>query len=124
DPSSHRGRAKERELQRLNLQALLNVRSNKEFWEMIRDWTDKKRRDAAVGADELGTVFELRLNPPDILPHTFDIDSRLRHQRLVDDIPDKTFDTTPAETFSRPFAMEEVENAKLHIRKHNTKSAR
>ncbi|KAJ7168127.1 hypothetical protein C8R43DRAFT_861291, partial [Mycena crocata] len=123
DAPSHRGRAKERELQRENLQTLLNVTSNKDFWVLVRGWTDPKKRAARVSAEQLRKVFETRLNPPEELPPEFDREERERHQRLANAIPSWTSDTTPQKTFSRPFTITDIEEVKLHIRKHNIKSA-
>ncbi|KAJ7452726.1 hypothetical protein B0H11DRAFT_1611888, partial [Mycena galericulata] len=123
DPPSHRGRATERELQRKNLETLLNVASNKEFWTLIRGWTDPKNRTAQVSAEELRGVFESRLNPPEVLPEDFNLDERERHQHLADMLPPRTSDTTPQRTFSRPFTIRDIEEVKLHIRRHNLKSA-
>ncbi|KAK7042220.1 ribonuclease H1 [Favolaschia claudopus] len=123
DPPAHRGRAAERALQRENLQTLLNVTSNKEFWNLVRGWTDPKQRTAQVSAEELREVFESRLNPPQIVPEEFDKDERERHQNLCDMLPSSTPDTTPHRTFSRPFTIEDIEEVKLHIRKHNIRSA-
>ncbi|KAJ7512650.1 hypothetical protein B0H11DRAFT_1653620, partial [Mycena galericulata] len=123
DPPSHRGRATERELQRKNLETLLNVASNKDFWTLIHGWTDPKNRTVQVSAEELREVFESRLNPPEVLPEDFNLDERERHQRLADILPPRTSDTTPQRSFSRPFTIRDIEEVKLHIRKHNLKSA-
>ncbi|KAJ7876022.1 hypothetical protein B0H13DRAFT_1578463, partial [Mycena leptocephala] len=123
DPPSHRGRDRERELQRENLERLLNSRSNKEFWTLVRGWTDPKNRAAQVSAEQLREVFESRLNPPEMLPEEFDLDERERHQHLVDMLPAQTSDMTPNRTFSRPFTIKDIEEVKVHIRRHNLKSA-
>ncbi|KAJ7656985.1 hypothetical protein DFH06DRAFT_908211, partial [Mycena polygramma] len=123
DHPSHRGRVKERQLQRENLETLLNVASNKEFWTLIRGWTDPKNRSARVSAQQLREVFETRLNPPEVIPDVFDLEEREHHQRLADVLPSRTVDVSPQRTFSRPFIIKDIEDAKLHIRKHNLKSA-
>ncbi|KAJ7167375.1 hypothetical protein C8R43DRAFT_877688, partial [Mycena crocata] len=123
DPPSHRGREKERELQRENLQKLLNVVSNKDFWVLVRGWTDPKKRVARVTSEQLRDVFQTRLNPPEMLPPEFNRDERERHKHLADLLPARTVDTTPNQTFSRPFTIEDIEEVKCHIRKHNIKSA-
>ncbi|KAJ7034593.1 hypothetical protein C8F04DRAFT_882596, partial [Mycena alexandri] len=123
DPANHRGRASERELQRENLQMLLNVSSNKDFWVLVRGWLDSRCRPAQVDAEELRGVFETRLNPPEFLPDEFDVDERERHQSLMDILPSRTADTSPRRTFSRPFSIKDMEKVKVHIRKHNLKSA-
>ncbi|KAF7359946.1 Ribonuclease H1 [Mycena venus] len=123
DPPAHRGRARERAMPRENLETLLNVASNKEFWSLVRGWTDPKHRTAQVSAEQLREVFEARLNPPEIVPEEFDRDERERHRWLSDMLPDSTPDTSPHKTFSRPFTIADIEDVKLHIRKHNIKSA-
>ncbi|KAJ7201782.1 hypothetical protein B0H12DRAFT_1001861, partial [Mycena haematopus] len=123
DPPSHRGRAREHQLQRENLQSLLNVASNKEFWSLIRGWTDPKQRTAQVSAEQLRDVFEARLNPSEIVPDDFDREERDRHRFLCDILPVSTPDTSPQRTFSRPFTITDIEVAKLHIRTHNIRSA-
>ncbi|KAJ6630570.1 hypothetical protein B0H10DRAFT_1728495, partial [Mycena sp. CBHHK59/15] len=123
DPPAHRGRARERALQYENLETLLNVASNKEFWSLVRGWTDPKHRTAQVSAEQLQQVFEARLNPPEIVPEEFDLDERERHQNLCDMLPASTPDTSPQQTFSRPFTITDIEDVKRHIWKHNIKSA-
>jgi hypothetical protein len=71
----------------------------------------------------LQEVFEARLNPPEIVPEEFDRDERDRHRWLSDMLPASTPDTSPRQTFSRPFVIADIEQVKLHIRKHNIKSA-
>ncbi|KAJ7354109.1 hypothetical protein DFH08DRAFT_804029 [Mycena albidolilacea] len=81
DPPAHRGRAREHAMQRENIERLLNVASNncKEFWSLVRGWTDPKHRTAQVSAEQLQEVFETRLNPPEIVAEEFDRDERDRH---------------------------------------------
>ncbi|KAJ7774587.1 hypothetical protein DFH07DRAFT_683118, partial [Mycena maculata] len=123
DTAVHWGRESERELQCENLEKLLNVASNKDFWLLVRGWTDPKNRAAQVSAEQLRAVFETRLNPLEILPEEFDRNERERHRDLSDMLPSQTSDTTPHKTFSWPFMIKDIEEVKVHIRKHNIKSA-
>jgi hypothetical protein len=64
-PSSdaHRGWVRIRSLQAENLTKLLNVKSGKEWWGLIRDWTDPKRRPMGVSVMQLYVDFHERSNP-------------------------------------------------------------
>ncbi|KAJ7438123.1 hypothetical protein B0H11DRAFT_1935475 [Mycena galericulata] len=64
DPESHRNRAKVRKIQAENLHRLLNAETPREWWQIIRSFTDTKPRDAQVTAEQLRDVFKIRLNPP------------------------------------------------------------
>lgn len=111
-------------MQRDNLETLLNVTSNKDFWSSVRGWTDPKHRTAQVTAEQLRDVFVARLNPPEIVPEEFDREERDRHRcQLSDMLPAETPDTSPRMTFSRPFTISDIEEVRLHIRRHNIKSA-
>ncbi|KAJ7895208.1 hypothetical protein B0H14DRAFT_3125349 [Mycena olivaceomarginata] len=92
DRDSHRGRARERELQRENLQALLNANSGAEFWKLVRGWTDPKPRSALVTAGQLRNVFEERLNPPSVLPEHFNVEEHEWNSFMAGNIPAQTFE--------------------------------
>ncbi|KAF9056951.1 hypothetical protein BDP27DRAFT_1433149 [Rhodocollybia butyracea] len=69
---AHRGRSRDQKLQHASLQRLKGTRSAKEFWDLIRDWTDAKKQASCVSAEQLAVVFETRLNPPKTMPVEFD----------------------------------------------------
>ncbi|KAJ7899347.1 hypothetical protein B0H13DRAFT_1450971, partial [Mycena leptocephala] len=123
DPDSHRGRARERELQKENLQALLNASSGAEFWKIVRGWTDPKKRAPQVTVTDLHDSFKARLNPPDVVPEHFDIDARILNELLSSSIPRSTPDRTPGKIFSRPFNIRDIENIKVRIKQKEAKSA-
>ncbi|KAJ7147960.1 hypothetical protein C8R46DRAFT_838164, partial [Mycena filopes] len=124
ETDSHRGRTRERELLRGNLESMINSsRSSAQYWRLIRGWTDAKRRGAQVTAAQLREVFEGRLNPPEVLPDHFNVEVHEWNTFMVDNIPESTPDRTPGKIFSRPFTIEDVEKIKVRIRKHEAKSA-
>jgi hypothetical protein len=100
DRDSHRGRARERELQRENLQALLNANSGAEFWKLVRGWTDPKPRSALVTAGQLRNVFEERLNPPSVLPEHFNVEEHEWNSFMAGNIPAQTFDRSRNKIFT------------------------
>ncbi|RDB17742.1 RNA-directed DNA polymerase from mobile element jockey [Hypsizygus marmoreus] len=123
-PDAHRGRQKERHLRWLNLQALRSCQTSYEFWQLIRMWTDAKRRQPMVTADQLQVVFEARINPPLVIPAHFNHARRRHHALLMEALPDRTVDHTPECFFSRPFTTAEVGWAKVRIATHGPKSAK
>ncbi|KAJ7127447.1 hypothetical protein C8R43DRAFT_1074895, partial [Mycena crocata] len=77
DPDiNHRGRRRERELMHDNLLKLLACqgKSSKDFWNLVRGWTDNKPTKPRVTIDQLHDSFKARLNPPDEFPAEFDAD--------------------------------------------------
>ncbi|KAJ7127581.1 hypothetical protein C8R43DRAFT_1027708 [Mycena crocata] len=105
DEESHRGRERERQQKRANLESL------------------QKKRAAQVTAGQLHDVFKERLNPPDVLPEHFDVEQHQWNAFMAGEIPDSTQDRTPGKIFSRPFTIEDVEKIKARIKKHDAKSA-
>ncbi|KAJ7490164.1 hypothetical protein B0H11DRAFT_1696090, partial [Mycena galericulata] len=120
---AHRGRAREREQQRQNLESLLNATSGAEFWKLVRGWTDQKVRTARVTAGQLQEVFKERLNPPEVMPAHFVVEQHQWNTFMVGNIPETTTDRTPGKIFSRPFTIHDMEKIKARIRKHDAKSA-
>ena len=118
-----RGRLRERTLQAENLSKLLNAGSGREWWNLIRDWTDPKRRPPRVSVTQLANDFHERLNPSPELP--WDVDRNVTQLRdiLSGLIPQVTMDHTPQRFFSRPFLLDEVESAKRHLARRNTKGS-
>ncbi|KAF7964774.1 hypothetical protein HWV62_3128 [Athelia sp. TMB] len=63
------------------------------------------------------------MNPPAILPLSFDEARHERIARLVALIPGITIDRTQGQFFSRPFTEKDIEDAKTQIAKHAATSA-
>ena len=120
---AHRGRLRDRNLQAQNLMKLLNAGSPREFWDLIRDWTDPKRRSPRVSVGQLYNEFQLRLNPPLHVPSTIDSVVCELREVLAGSIPSITCDRTPQGFFSRPFTLAEVEDAKFHLAQRHTKAS-
>ncbi|KAJ7195765.1 hypothetical protein GGX14DRAFT_403728 [Mycena pura] len=73
DPEDkHRGRRREREILRDNMNKLLACKTSREFWELLRKWTDDRPLPPGVTPADLHKSFEARLNPPEEIPHHFD----------------------------------------------------
>lgn len=120
---AHRGRLRERTLQAENLTKLLNASSGRDWWNLIRDWTDSKRRPPRVSVRLLYNNFYDRLNPSLDLPWGIDMDVRQLRDVLSGSIPPLTMDHTPQKFFSRPFHLDEVESAKRHLARRHTKAS-
>jgi hypothetical protein len=60
-------------------------------------------------------VFEKRLNPPAILPQSFDAPRHRTNRMPADSIPDSTTDPTHEKFFSAEFTEEDMEWLKDHI---------
>ncbi|KAJ7207230.1 hypothetical protein GGX14DRAFT_301864, partial [Mycena pura] len=123
DPDSHRSRLKVRKIQRDNLMKLLKAETIREWWQIIRSFTDTKPRAPQVTVEQLRDVFQVRLNPPAVMPDHFD--AYLKHLRdlMAGAIPDRTLDDTPEAFFSAPFVMSDMERMKKKLRSRSTKSA-
>ncbi|RDB24922.1 RNA-directed DNA polymerase from mobile element jockey [Hypsizygus marmoreus] len=120
---AHRGRAKERAAKLQNLLNLMTHRANRDFWNLIRKWSDPKPRAPLVTAQQLFRVFRARINPPSHVPPTFNTRAHAAAVHLVNTIPPITVDRTAGQYFSRPFTMEELQWAKTKITKGSAKSA-
>ena len=121
--SAHRGRARDREVQAENLNKLLNAQSGREWWDLICDWTDLKKRQPCISILQLRDKFCQRMNPASDPPVWFDCDVRRLRDLLSGAIPPVTVDRTPQQFFSRPFCLEDVEWAKNHLLRRHTKAA-
>ncbi|KAF7342021.1 RNA-directed DNA polymerase from mobile element jockey [Mycena venus] len=123
-PDAHRNRLTVRRLQSENLNRLLNAETIREWWEIIRGFTDKKPRDARVTAEQLRDVFRVRLNPPAVMPSHFDADLKRLRDLMSAAIPSETPDHTDEGFFSRPFELPDIEKMKRKLRSRSSKSAR
>jgi hypothetical protein len=122
-PHSHHGCVLEHQLKLENRQKLVNCTSNFQFWQLIRKWTDVKPKPTQVTADELNIIFSAQLNPHLEMPQLFDAERHHYNAHFLSALPDHTIDYTPQHFFSTPFTAEEVEWAKVKIKKHRANSA-
>ena len=120
---AHRGRARDRSLQAANLTKLLNAGSPKEFWNLIRGWTDPRKQPPRVPLVQLYNDFQERLNPSTHFPSTVDGAVRELREVLSGSIPLATLDHTPQGFFSRSFCLDEIEGAKRHLAQRHTKGS-
>ena len=67
-------------------------KSSKEFWSLVRSWTDDKPIKPRVTLEQLHDSFKARLNPPDEIPDFFDADLHAIVQSLNTTIPKRTID--------------------------------
>ncbi len=63
------------------------------------------------------------MNPPHVLPDHFDIPRRSFNSKLSSSMPVNTMDTTRLRSFSRPVSVEDIRNAKDHIRRRGASAA-
>ncbi|KAJ7752512.1 hypothetical protein DFH07DRAFT_716195, partial [Mycena maculata] len=64
----------------------------------------------------LKDVFEKRLNPPTVLPESFDASQHKMNRLLAGFIPESTVDSTPEKFFSSEWNEKDMEWLKAHIR--------
>ncbi|KAJ7436784.1 hypothetical protein B0H11DRAFT_1654349, partial [Mycena galericulata] len=83
-----------------------------------------KPRDSQVTAEQLRDVFQVRLNPPTVMPDHFDADLKCLRDLLSDAIPNCTTDNSPQQFFARPFLISDIERMKRKLRNRSSKSAR
>ncbi|KAJ7837114.1 hypothetical protein B0H13DRAFT_1912713 [Mycena leptocephala] len=98
DPDiAHRGRKREREIMHDNLHQLLACtgKSSKQFWNLVRGWTDTKPVKPRVMIDQLHDSFKACLNPPAEIPETFDANLHEMVTAMNNSIPRRTQDRTP-----------------------------
>lgn len=120
---AQRGRPKVREAMWKNLQQLVTVASGRDFWKLIRKWSDPCAKPAQVSTAQFETTFRQRMNPPHVLPDHFDIPRRSFNSKLSSSMPVNTMDTTRLRSFSRPVSLEDIRNAKDHIRRRGASAA-
>lgn len=120
---ANKGRVTIQRMQRENLQSLVSCRNDVKFWKHIRGWLDPKKRPTSVSLEQIRLTFENRMNPPEVLPESFDQEAHARFERIARIIPATTTDRSSANYFSRPFSLAELEEVQRRIAKHPGKSA-
>ena len=98
-------------------------KSSKDFWELVRSWTDDKPTRPHVTLGQLHDSFKARLNPPDEIPDFFDADLHKIVTALNDTIPRRTIDRTPQAFFSRRITMKDIQEIKKRLRNKSFRSA-
>lgn len=120
---SHRGWDKWRMMRLNNLRKIIDAPNPKAFWRQIRYLADARPAPLLVTAFDLQPVFERRLNPPEILPETFDPVQHRLNTILASMIPDETEDTTPELLFSRPWTADDAAEVKSHLQQQSLSNA-
>ncbi|KAJ6578536.1 hypothetical protein B0H19DRAFT_882593, partial [Mycena capillaripes] len=77
----------------------------------------------SVTAEALRDVFEKRLNPPEVLPESFNGTEHKFNRFLAALIPENTFDSSNEGFFSAEWTEEDIAEVKDHVRKHGLDSA-
>ena len=107
-----------RQLRWQNVAKLLACANEREHWNLLRSWTDPKPRPSLVPLDELVVTFQERMNPsstpadPDLTDTALQDFTKLRANL----IPTHTTDSTPEQSFSRPFILDDVTWAKNRVK--------
>ncbi|EIW51494.1 uncharacterized protein TRAVEDRAFT_25065 [Trametes versicolor FP-101664 SS1] len=117
-------RLKEQWIEYQNVDKLLNAPSDGAFWTAFQALIRDKHRTVPVAADDLKDVFEVRMNPPHVLPSVFDPMTHAVNRAFAQSLPPRTKDTSANLCFSRAFTVEEIDDVKAHIRTHCKGSAR
>ncbi|KAJ7601402.1 hypothetical protein DFH06DRAFT_1026142, partial [Mycena polygramma] len=115
-PASHRGRQRLNEIRDKNRKNILEAPSAAAFWKEVKRLIDPAPTPLSVTADSLKDVFEKRLNPPTILPRSFNAPRHRTNRMLADSIPASTTDPTREKIFSAGFTERDMEWLKDHIR--------
>ncbi|KAJ7712284.1 hypothetical protein B0H16DRAFT_1342702, partial [Mycena metata] len=121
-PLPHRGRDKLVMLRTANRKKIMEAPSRAIFWTEIKRLADPKPAPISVTADELKSVFEKRLNPPEVLPPQFDSAQHKINKVLATLMPETTEDTTPEGFFTHPWTENDMGRLKDHIRNHSLDS--
>jgi Reverse transcriptase (RNA-dependent DNA polymerase) len=111
-------------MQNVNLQNLLSCKNDTRFWKYVCDWLDVKKKPPQVTLNDIKKTFESRMNPPTHFPSSFNRVEWELNQTSADAIPPTTIDRTEGLYFSRSFSLEEIEQVKIHIKKHSSNSAK
>ncbi|KAJ7827976.1 hypothetical protein B0H14DRAFT_2367292, partial [Mycena olivaceomarginata] len=122
-PASHRGRERLYEIRERNRRKLLEAPSAAVFWKEIKKLADPAPIPVSVTAESLRNVFEKRLNPPEVLPESFDSSQHRLNRLLASFITETTTDTSEEGFFSREWTEDDIACVKDHIRKHGLNSA-
>jgi hypothetical protein len=120
-----RGRKRDRKIMRENLLNLLAYqgKSSKDFWKLVRAWTDDKPVKPRVTLDQLHDSFKARLNPPAELPESFDANLHAIVTSLDATIPRRTTNRTKQEFFSHRITIEDIQGIKRKLQKKSFRSA-
>jgi hypothetical protein len=106
-----------------NLDRLLSCKTNKEYWTVLREWSDDRPIKPGVTPSQLHESFKARLNPPDEIPEHFDKDLHEIISGLADTIPRRTTDQTPQGFFSRWITEDDIKRIKVKLGKKSFRSA-
>ncbi|KAF5378897.1 hypothetical protein D9615_006858 [Tricholomella constricta] len=121
-PEAHRGRNKLLAIKDFNRRQVMEAPNNGVFWKIIKRLADPQRVQVSVSAHELKSVFEARLNPPPILPPSFDSNQYQLNRILANLIPPSTTDQTPEKFFSSQWEEDDIAWVKDHLKKHSISS--
>jgi hypothetical protein len=108
-----------------NRSRLANCLSHQDFWDFVRWCRDQKRRPPAITYDAFKSECESRMNPPvqALLPSYFNLDLYSEHASYAAGLPLATADVSPSSSFSRPFSLSDITDAKARIKKRASKSS-
>jgi hypothetical protein len=115
-PAAHRGRQQLHEIKERNRKNILEAPSAAAFWKEVKRLIDPAPIPISATADNLKDVFEKRLNPPVVLPESFDSSQHKMNRMLAESIPESTVDSTSERFFSAEWTEEDMEWLKDHIR--------
>ncbi|KAJ6536219.1 hypothetical protein B0H19DRAFT_963140, partial [Mycena capillaripes] len=96
-------------------------KSSKQFWSLVRSWTDDKPVRPRVTIDQLHDSFKARLNLPAEIPETFDGNLHEIVTALNDTIPRRTQDRTPQRFSSRKITVTDMQRIKKKLRKKTSR---
>lgn len=122
-PDAHRGRNKIRMLQEQKRHNLLKCETAAQFWNLIRSWTDARPIETEVTLQELTAEMKMRMNAVLELPTGFNLTQLHMDSALAALLPKNSVDHSPDKLFSRPFSLDEIADAKSHIKKRSTDTA-
>ncbi|KAK7023208.1 hypothetical protein R3P38DRAFT_2779963 [Favolaschia claudopus] len=114
---------REREAICENLNKLISCSSPREYWDLIRSWTDSRAGPCGVTPSQLHLSFKKRSNPPDELPDYFDPRLHAIIAQLCRTIPPRTRDRTANGIFSRPVTEKDIGRMKKKLRSRAHRSA-
>ncbi|KAJ7918127.1 hypothetical protein B0H13DRAFT_1607634, partial [Mycena leptocephala] len=98
-------------------------KSSKDFWKLVREWTDDKPVKPRVTIEQLHDSFKARLNPPAEIPDYFDADLHRMVTALNATIPKRTTDRTAQGFFSRRITVKDIQRIKKKLRKKSLRRA-
>ncbi|KIK60757.1 hypothetical protein GYMLUDRAFT_59196 [Collybiopsis luxurians FD-317 M1] len=117
--SSHRNRSKMlRRRDAYCAKLLQHARGSANFWKIFKEYTGSSavaNDSGSLTAVDLCSVFEERMNPPNILPQSFDEAQYHINETLASVLPSCTRDVTAEKFFDRVMTVDDVDRAKeLH----------